>query len=758
MSFDANTLFGLLPAIHRTRDAELAASMGSHLTPAEIVELVALEALASPTPMQVARRDELRAKAGNQLSLFELDELRGLEALASPTVEEQARIHALQDKAARGPLKGLLTAFADELAVMEENLAQLYDDSFIETCADWTIPYIGDLIGYEPLHARSQARGLARAEVAHTIALRRRKGTAAVLEQLARDVTGWNARAVEYFQLLGDTQYMNHLRPRCLYAPDLRHWEPLARIGSAFESVMHTVDVRRIESRRGRFNIPNIGIFLWRINAYSHTRSPAVSVDGRRYLVSPLGHPLQLYTNPLAEDEITHLADPINVPDPIGRRTLADYTALYYGTRELPDPAPIDNADPSIVLYVNGNEVLRSEVTVCNLADDGAAWAHVPPSGKYAIDPVLGRIALAADLAVPTSLQVTYHYGFSVDIGGGEYPRERTADVPGTTILRVPNDHSTIQAALIALTAGGVVEITDNGRYAETLSVNVPADSTIMLRAAEQRRPTLILGGEFTVTGGANSAFILEGLLVAGHRLRVAAAGGLARLRIAHATLVPGRALNAAGGAVSPGAESLLIERPSVKVEVDRTILGALRVVDTASLSASDSIIDANASDAFAYCAPDGASPGGELSLVACTAIGKINANEMALISDSLLLARAATGDMLPPVHSVRRQTGCIRFSFLPFGSLTPRRFHCQPESAEGESNVAPRFVSLRYGVAAYCQLSRSTPDEIRRGASDESEMGAFHMLFPAQREANLQIRLREFLRVGLSSGIFYET
>jgi hypothetical protein len=85
-----------------------------------------------------------------------------------------------------------------------------------------------------------------------------------------------------------------------------------------------------------------------------------------------------------------------------------------------------------------------------------------------------------------------------------------------------------------------------------------------------------------------------------------------------------------------------------------------------------------------------------------------------------------------------------------------PRRHRCQPESAEGESAVAPRFTSLRYGVPAYCQLSPTTPDEIRRGADDESEMGAFHALFPAQRETNLLVRLREFLRVGLSAGIFY--
>ncbi|HXU57549.1 MAG TPA: hypothetical protein VN710_02305, partial [Verrucomicrobiae bacterium] len=315
MTIDADTLFRLLPAIHRIRDAELAAGMGDLLTPAEKVELL------------------------------------GLEALPSPTVAEQERINALREKAARGPLKALLTVFAGELAAMEENLSQLYDDQFIETCADWAIPYIGDLIGYEPLHALGQARGLARAEVAHTIALRRRKGTAAVLEQLARDVTGWNARAVEYFQLLGWTQYMNHIRPRSFYAPDMRRWEPLARIGSAFDSLAHTVDVRRIESRRGRFNIPNVGIFLWRLNAYRHRESPALRVDDRRYLVSPLGNPLQLYTNPQAEDEITHLADPINVPDPIARRALDDRLALYYGTRESAAD-PVDDADPSIIIHV----------------------------------------------------------------------------------------------------------------------------------------------------------------------------------------------------------------------------------------------------------------------------------------------------------------------------------------------------------------------------------------------------------------------
>ena len=41
------------------------------------------------------------------------------------------------------------------------------------------------------------------AEVAHTIGYRRRKGTAAVLEQLARDVTGWPAARVVEMHVMG---------------------------------------------------------------------------------------------------------------------------------------------------------------------------------------------------------------------------------------------------------------------------------------------------------------------------------------------------------------------------------------------------------------------------------------------------------------------------------------------------------------------------------------------------------------------------
>ena len=58
-------------------------------------------------------------------------------------------VYRLRDEQ-RHELRALLAVIAEQAGVVEENLAQLYDDLFIETCAEWVIPYIGDLLGTAP--------------------------------------------------------------------------------------------------------------------------------------------------------------------------------------------------------------------------------------------------------------------------------------------------------------------------------------------------------------------------------------------------------------------------------------------------------------------------------------------------------------------------------------------------------------------------------------------------------------------------------
>ncbi|HEX6770167.1 MAG TPA: hypothetical protein VF208_12505, partial [Candidatus Binatia bacterium] len=125
----------------------------------------------------------------------------------------------------------------------------------------------------------------------------------------------------------------------------------------------------------------------------------------------------------------------------------------------------------------------------------------------------------------------------------------------------------------------------------------------------------------------------------------------------------------------------------------------------------------------------------------------------------------------------------CVRFSFVPIHSIVPRRYRCQPDLAVNDAitaadvpkgslsdfqkivltlavqaRVRPAFATLRFGLPAYCQLATYGPGEMRTGAEDESEIGAFHDVFAPQREGNLKIRLEEYLRFGLEAGVFYAT
>lgn len=688
-TLDARTLYALLPAIHRIRDAELA------------------------------------------------------EAAGLP----------------RGPLEELIRIFAEQIGVAEESLDQLHDDLFIETCADWVVPYIGDLIGYRALHQVGQAAS-ARAEVAHTIALRRRKGTVLVLEQLARDVTGWDARAVEYFQRLGTTQYMNHPRPQARQAPDLRDGDALEWLDTAFETAQRTADVRRIESGRGRHNIPNVGLHLWRLRAYPHREAATARAAPRRYRASPLGHDLPLYQRPRVEEALDRLATPEQVPWPLSRRRLARELARHYGERAAAG-APLDNPQPSLALSVDGTPIERDRIRICHLGDDDADWAHTPPpDGVYAIDPELGRIALPEDAPDPAEVRLSWHEGFPADLGGGEYERGAGLAPPaeGVPLVRVPDDHPDLAAALAAIAGNGVIEITDSGRYVETLNLAVAADGQLVIRAANGRRPVLEVDA-LSITGGERATCLLDGLLITGAPLQVPDAGdnALARLELRHCSLVPGLTLHPDGAPVSPDQPSLRLALPGLATRLERCLLGGIRGVAEARVEAVDSLIDAMASDAVAFAALDDASPGAVLSLTACTLIGKLHARELPLVSNSILFATRAAGDgWAAPVRAARKQVGCVRFSWLPQDAIVPRRHRCQPASAEAARRLAPRFTSLRYGTPAYGQLATATPVEIRRGADDEGEMGVFHHLQGPQRETNLRIRLDEYLRVGLRAGLFY--
>jgi hypothetical protein len=188
-------------------------------------------------------------------------------------------------------------------------------------------------------------------------------------------------------------------------------------------------------------------------------------------------------------------------------------------------------------------------------------------------------------------------------------------------------------------------------------------------------------------------------------------------------------------------------------------------------MTVRDSIVDGCYAAAIARTdAPNASGPPAEL--VRTTVLGTVRVRELTLASEVVF-----TGH----VRADRVQEGCVRFSYLSRApdSRTPRRYHCQPDLALAElarrlgssasppdaqaeaavlDRVRPSFTSEHYGDPGYGQLALEGPVEIATGAEDGSEMGAFSALRQPQREANLRIRLAEYLPFGLQPALIYVT
>ena len=650
-------------------------------------------------------------------------------------------VHRARDVERGYPLRALLRVVNEQVNVLEDDISQLYENWFIETCEDWVVPYIGDLIGYRPVHdagdpgsldsleGRSRNKILIpRREIANTIGFRRRKGTLALLELLANDVAGWPARAVEFYKRLAWTQHVNHLHPYRGQTANLRDGRALDFVGGPFDPVAHTVDVRRTISHRtlGHYNIPSVGVFVWRLRPYSVTHAPAYSLRNHCFTFSTLGHDTRLHAKPERETEPTHIAEEINLPTPIRRRALEERvserplktraSSVYYGEgKSLVIYAPDWPAKGAV------QPVPRDLVVPADLTD----WQYRASHGEVAVDPVLGRIVFPTGQLPKRGVWVTYHNAFSADLGGGEYSRSLTEPI-AFALYRVSKDHpgagvfETINAALVrwrqdqqalgAEPAGdaeketwraekarlnaAVIEVFDSAAYTEAVAVVLEAGESLQIRSATRTRPVIRLldymaerPDAFTVTGKKASRFKLDGLVVTGRGMQVigpdpndaaaCAQGDLCDVTIRHCTLVPGWGLECNCDPKEPNEPSLELLNTSAKIVIDHSIVGSIYVTadevqtDPVDISIADSIVDATSRKREAIGAPNLPLAFARLRIVRSTVIGTVSTYAIALGENSIFTSHVRVG---------RRQMGCMRFCYAPPGSRTPRRYHCQPD------------------------------------------------------------------------------
>lgn len=476
-----------------------------------------------------------------------------------PLYERLPEIYRIRDaeQFPAGQLAAYLGVLNELPAGMRDNIEALYDDLFIENCADWVVPYIADLLGTSHL---SGDPWTLRADVARTVFHRRRKGTLGAIESLVFTLSGWAAQAVELRNNLVWTQHLNHQRPDSGGAPPLPQRTSLASavrggtlpirdpaalsfLNSAFDPFAHVADVRPGMIGTPRYNLPNLGIFLWRLEDYTvpvgdpgQALAQAVAAPDPgeapavvRCIVHPQADPMVLFNTHRyrMNDEPPDLSHPDEVPGPMPWPRLTSdaeygnppaYVAVDHYAGAVPG-AP-GTGSPGLVLHVVDTVVpptpveqppdLRWIFRGANLC----AWEDgvVPPLRPYeiAIDPDRGRVLFGlnnlATEAQPLAdgLFVSCTYGFSGPTGAN--PVSRDPITPAVLVDRsIGANALEAELANIQLSpAPTIIEVQDSATYTLDLGaiagvendagvISLRLSQPLTIRAATGQRPVIRL-------------------------------------------------------------------------------------------------------------------------------------------------------------------------------------------------------------------------------------------------------------------------
>jgi hypothetical protein len=635
----------------------------------------------------------------------------------------------------QGPLTSFLAILGSQFDLLEAEVDALYEDQFIETCADWAVPYIGALVGARIIDVGDV--GSARRQVANTISGRRSKGTARALATLAGAIANAPAEAIEYREFVATAVNFDFPRADFTASVALNGMAGRARLLPDHHD-QHSWEVRDMREG-GRFAYGNAGVRVWTVPARAHLEVvPAVVAGGQpgRLRFSPLNRDIALWRKPDFDHPDVSRLPPSAMPGPIPLADAHDNPGVYYGIGK------------SVEVFINGTRRLLADICFCDLSDRNAAGTFWNRRGMLAhptrllIDPVRGRMLLPGDgIGIdPASIRVRYHYGQAVPFGGGDFEQPDGIAFPSPLIIAQNQNGAAATAALGAalgnLAARPRISVRFGGTMDCPAATAIPAGAEAKLWSGNGLWPTLRITGSWTITGGQRSKLELRGLRLFNGTLTIDA-NGVDELRIADCTF-------------DPHTTTIEIRDPGCRVVIERSIIGRVRLAPGAVIDITDSVIDGHDPASQAICAADG-SQAGTLSAERSTFIGDVRVLGMGEVGNCLFAIRAGRTATTPPVDVDRTQSGCLRFSALPAGSRTPRRYRCYP--AHGDpAPVTPVFASLTYGEAAYATLIAANPAGITLGAENGGEMGVMNGLSWQRRRRALVQELPEWVPFGMAT------
>lgn len=645
--------------------------------------------------------------------------------------------HRSRDVANGAPLKTLLDVLETELAALRANIGLLYDSWFIETCPDWAVPYIADLLGLDEALTGTDSPGL-RALVANAVHYQRARGTLTTLGHAATAITGWPVLAGD----LGARMVRTHTVRGAPGRPTgtLRLSGVTQPAGAA--ALMHAHAIASLRGTADRVRLPaevtgprpdSVALLVWRLHSQFLRGVEPRSLGDGRFVIHPMGIDAPLFTAPSRLPIAGPAPDPDDIPQPLTRLML---------TSLLVDQAPLP-----LSIHVRQDGVWRRRVPAHQGAADLSAWS-VPfalDDEDVLIDPELGRMVLGGTVE---AVRVDHACGAADNLGGGSYGRAdslATAE-PGTWIARVGeagpqggtlrddgrHGFATLTEALAACPEDAtdvLIEVADSriyrlptpargdGRVVGLLDRSDPTTLALrcngghlVIQAMDGCRPCI--EGTLTIDARRPAQVLLSGLWWRGRLVL----RGQTDLSLLDCTIWP-----EFGPAVAAAADSTV----SRSVTLMRSITGPLRLpARNTALEIRASVVDGLG----------GAAVAGSVGSFDGVAFGPAPVLDSATLIGDLAVSRVpALGDSLVTGHIITRQ-----------------------------QRVAPlavaAFRSRRFGDPAYAALADDCPGMITHGAADGGELGVFHSSRNRSRLEALAHVIDDYLPEGLSSEVRFMT
>ena len=691
-----------------------------------------------------------------------------------------------RDEELGGLLRHVLDTIDDELLQVEDDITNLYENWFIETCEPWVVPYLGDLLGASDLGYVTFSDLRPRALVARVFDYRRKRGTAAGLEAVCRDVLGFAAHVLEY-----DQETRCHVDPSPSEAPR-EHLSLLLSESSASEvpaggddgdgrPARHlAMSVERPYSGPGRKPLlGDLGLFLQRFprQTLRGTQAYALDKDKGHYTVHPLGYDTPLFCRTSPDRRIPRSS----IAALCGRLTadeLSAFTDALYGPQG------------HLQLHRNTQPIAASDIAFTDLSE-----FRTDPE-KILVDPERGRIALRAGDS-PRALLVDHTSAFGAHMAAGGYPRtpytlslqetlpfqcrvDRFAPTSSDDVAGPPVVASLSAALDLWRDAGrpsGAIRITDSCRHSvRNQPIDLPAGVQLVIEAASGARPVLysrergepeflrlqttLPADEQASAHGKPARLALDGIVIEG--ALAVDPGAYLQLTLQHCTILSTR-VTASGSASAALDPSLVVGDPrELGITLSSCLIGPLIApADGTRIEATKCLLihatrgathNAELLPALAG-SSDGHKPGPDTTLDRCTVVGRVHVRALQQAQDSLLC---------DPLAVERRQTGVMQRCYVrppseehDGPSRPPGRLGCVPAGTEDE-DLSPVLLSTRYGDPGFLQLAQQCDRSLRLGADDSGEMGAFCDARRARREIFLDKILADYVPLGLNVDIFY--